>query len=159
MIERGRGSVVMTTSVDAFMGGKFCVTYNLSKAAVAQMARSLAVDLAPVGIRVNTVAPGWVATRSTKPIRDDPAQWSKHRSVSLSTGAATVEEVAAVHCFLASDDAAYVTGAVVICDGGLTAGIRYSNWAAVEVPPEGLTIGRPEVPKTMGRPVAFYKRL
>lgn len=155
MAKVNRGVIVMTASTASFMGEEFNVTYNASKAAVAGMVRSLAVDLAPMGIRVNAVAPGWVATRSTEPVREDPEQWSKHRSRIPLDRPATPAEVAAVHAFLASDDAAYVTGAVVVCDGGLTAGYRYSNWAAVEAPPEGLQIGRPQIPNTMGRPVAL----
>ncbi len=148
------GAIVMTASTASYMGEEFNVTYNASKGAVAAMVRSLAVDLAPVGIRVNAVAPGWVATRATQPVRDDGAQWSKHRSRIPLDRAALPEEVAAVHAFLASDDASYVTGALVVCDGGLTAGYRFSNWAAVESA-DGLVIGRPDVSATLGRPVAL----
>lgn len=154
MAERGAGSIVMTASTASFMGEEFNVTYNASKAAVVGLVRSLAVDLAPVGIRVNAVAPGWVATRSTKPVREDRTQWDKHRSRIPLDRAATVDEIAAAHAFLASDDASYITGAVLLCDGGVTAGFRYSNWAAAELP-EGTVIGRPAVSKTMGRPQAL----
>jgi NAD(P)-dependent dehydrogenase (short-subunit alcohol dehydrogenase family) len=139
-------AIVNTASTASIAGEEFQVTYNASKGAVASLTRSLAVDLAPRGIRVNAVAPGWVATRSTRRVLDDPEQWSKHRSrIPLDRPAATAE-IAAVHAFLASDDAAYVTGATVLADGGLTAGYRYANWRAVPPPPGGHRVGIPDVP-------------
>lgn len=153
MSQQGRGAIVNTASTASFAGEEFQATYNVSKGAVAALTRALAVDLAPVGIRVNAVAPGWVATRSTRAIIDDPAQWSKHRARIPLDRPATTAEIAAVHAFLASDDASYVTGAVYLCDGGMTAGYRYSNWAAVEPPPEGWTVGLPDVPNDLGRPL------
>jgi NAD(P)-dependent dehydrogenase (short-subunit alcohol dehydrogenase family) len=144
-MERG-GAIVNTASTATFMGEEFQVTYNASKGAVAALTRSLAVDLAPLGIRVNAVAPGWVDTRATRPVIGDPEQWSKHRSRIPLDRAASTAEIAAVHAFLASDDAAYVTGAVVVADGGLTAGYRWSNWRAV---PGDHVVGIPDVPTDM----------
>jgi NAD(P)-dependent dehydrogenase (short-subunit alcohol dehydrogenase family) len=140
------GAIVNTASTASIAGEEFQVTYNASKGAVASLTRSLAVDLAPRGIRVNAVAPGWVATRSTRRVLDDPEQWSKHRSRIPLDRPASTAEIAAVHAFLASDDAAYVTGAVVLADGGLTAGYRYANWRAVPPPPDGHHVGIPDVP-------------
>ena len=145
-------AIVNTASTASFAGEEFQVTYNASKGAVAALTRSLAVDLAPRGIRVNAVAPGWVETRSTRPVLDDPEQWSKHRSRIPLDRAASTAEIAAVHAFLASDDAAYVTGAVVVADGGLTAGYRYSNWRALPPPPRGHSVGIPDVPVDMHEP-------
>jgi len=149
MASERRGAIVNTASTASFIGEEFQATYNVSKGAVAALTRSLAVDLAPHGIRVNAVAPGWVETRSTVPIVSDPEQWSKHRSHIPLDRPARTEEIAAVHAFLASDDASYVTGAVFVADGGMTAGYRYSNWAAATEP---VTIGLPDVPVTLGRP-------
>jgi 3-oxoacyl-[acyl-carrier protein] reductase len=153
MVRQGGGSIVNTASTASFVGEEFQVTYNAAKAAVAALTRSLAVDLAPYGIRVNAVAPGWTDTRSTRPVIDNPDLWAKHRSRIPLDRAGSPDEIAAVHAFLASDDASYVTGQIYACDGGLMAGYRYSNWAAVPPPPEGLKIGIPSVPKNLGRPL------
>ena len=142
----GGGSIVNTASTASFMGEEFQATYNASKGAVVALTRSLAVDLAPLGVRVNAVAPGWVETRANKPIVDDPEQWAKHRSRIPLDRVATTAEVAAVHAFLASDDASYVTGSVFVVDGGLLAGYRWSNWRAV---PGEHRVGIPDVPSDM----------
>ena len=149
MVAQGSGSggaMVMTASTASFAGEEYQAVYNASKGAVASLVRALAVDLAPHRIRVNGVAPGWVATRSTRRIIEDAEQWSKHRSRIPLDRPATTDEIAAVHAFLASDDAAYVTGAVVVADGGLTAGFRYSNWRATPPPPGGHIVGIPGIP-------------
>jgi NAD(P)-dependent dehydrogenase (short-subunit alcohol dehydrogenase family) len=152
MAPRRSGAIVNTASTASFAGEEFQATYNASKGAVVALTRALAIDLAPFRIRVNAVAPGWVETRATRAVIADAEQWAKHRSRIPLDRAAAAEEVAAVFAFLASDDAAYVTGATYVCDGGLTAGYRYSNWAAESPPPGGFSIGIPDVPEDMHRP-------
>ena len=147
------GAITTTVSSAASLGEEFQVTYNASKAAVASLTRSLAVDLAPHRVRVNGVAPGWVETRSTAPALATGPVWAKYRSRIPMDRAATPDEIAAVHAFLLSDDASYLTGAILPVDGGLTAGLRWSSWAAVEEPEAPLPIGIPGFPKTLGRPV------
>ena len=128
------GAIACTASTASFAGEELQVTYNISKGAVAELTRSMAVDLAPYGVRVNAVAPGWVATPPTEQIVADATQWSKHRSRIPLDRPAEPSEIAAVVAFLLSDDATYMTGSIVVADGGLTAGFRYSDWEATPIP-------------------------
>lgn len=150
MAKRGRGVIVNTASVSGTYGEEFQFMYNTTKGAILAMTRSLAVDCAPLGIRVNAVSPGWVKTRATLPSIQDQ-RWSKHRTKIPMDRAAEPEEVAAVYAFLASEEASYITGANYICDGGQTAGYRWTDWAAVIPPPKA---GIPEV-GTGGRPAGL----
>jgi NAD(P)-dependent dehydrogenase (short-subunit alcohol dehydrogenase family) len=133
LAQRG-GTIACTASTASFAGEEHQVTYNVSKGAVAELIRSLAVDLAPYGIRVNGVAPGWVRTPATAEIVTDAAQWSKHRSRIPLDRPAEPSEIAAVYAFLLGEESSYMTGSLVVCDGGLTAGYRYSGWEAVSQP-------------------------
>jgi NAD(P)-dependent dehydrogenase (short-subunit alcohol dehydrogenase family) len=125
MIERGGGSMVFTASVSGFLGDEGMTVYNATKAAIAALARSFAVDLAPSGIRVNAVAPGWVRTPATSFIIDaDTREWARQLSRIPMARAADPPEIAAVVAFLLSDEASYMTGATVVVDGGQSAGLR-----------------------------------
>ena len=135
MAGHGGGAIVCTASTASFLGEELQVTYNASKGAVAQLARSLAVDLAPHGIRVNAVAPGWVRTRATAELLADESAWAKYRTRIPLDRAAEPAEIAAVVRFLLSDEASYVTGSLVVADGGNTAGFRIGDWDATPTPP------------------------
>ncbi len=92
--------------------------YAVSKAAVIALTRRLAFDLAPYGIRVNAVAPGWVETDMTVGGRDAEALRSFFRSRSMLRMTGLPRHVAAAVLFLASPDSEYVTGQVLVVDGG-----------------------------------------
>jgi glucose 1-dehydrogenase len=134
MAAHGGGAMVCTASTCSFRAIERFAAYNVSKAAVAQLARSLAVALAPYGIRVNAVAPGVISAPATDAWVADPSTWSKQRSRIPADRTGRPDEIASVNVFLLSDEASYITGAVVLVDGGESAGWRDSDWTVVEQP-------------------------
>jgi meso-butanediol dehydrogenase/(S,S)-butanediol dehydrogenase/diacetyl reductase len=117
----GGGAIVNIASISG-LGGDFAMgAYNASKGAVVNYTRSLALDHARDGIRVNALCPGLIATdlavgAVTDPV--DAAFWFDRIPLGR---AGRAEEMAAVATFLASDDASYMTGSIVTADGGITA--------------------------------------
>jgi len=120
MVKRRTGSIVHIGSMAGFAvdpeGGLFA--YCASKAAVHLLAMQSAVELAPHGVRVNAIAPGWVATDMNADIRSDRELMAKYTRAIPLRRFGRPEEIAAVACFLASDAAQCVTGAVIPVDGG-----------------------------------------
>lgn len=117
MAEQGYGSIVVLGSWMAQVGHPFVGLYSASKAAEAQLARSWAAEFGPRGVRVNTVAPG--ATRT--PINDGSSDVIRQMTEHLPAGrAGTPDDIAAAVAWLASDQAAYVHGATIAVDGGIT---------------------------------------
>ncbi|HUI10420.1 MAG TPA: SDR family oxidoreductase, partial [Bacteroidota bacterium] len=93
-------------------------SYAASKGAVAQLTKSLANEWTPLGITVNAIAPGYMATNNTAPLREDPAR-SKAILERIPAGRwGTPDDLAGAVVFLASDAAAYVSGHVLVVDGG-----------------------------------------
>lgn len=121
MKKRGGGSVVITGSVAATRGGMSLIGYVASKHAVTGLMRSAAKQLAHLGIRVNTVNPGPVATSMMQ--RVEEAEGGKETVANMKKGIplgrfAKPEEIAQVMLFLGSDDSSWITGAVYMADGG-----------------------------------------
>lgn len=111
-------TVVNVASTSAFVAGRDQVAYETSKAAIAMMTRSLAVALAPA-VRVNAVAPGLVDTPMTRGLFGSPERFEARVREKIPLGrAARPEDVADAIIFLASEDAAYMTGEVLVVDGG-----------------------------------------
>ena len=118
----GGGSVINTSSVSGLGGDYGLFSYNASKAGLANMTRSLALDLAKDNVRVNAVCPGLIAdTNMTSQLRDLPGGLDLWSSRIPMRRPGTVTEAAGPFLFLASDLASYVTGALLVVDGGLTA--------------------------------------
>lgn len=115
------GAVVLVSSVAGLVGDQRLSAYGASKSALLGLTRHLAADWATLGIRVNAVAPGWVATDLTQGLRENPALQERLVAAVPMGHMATPEEIADPIVFLASDSARYVTGAVYTVDGGLTA--------------------------------------
>jgi 3alpha(or 20beta)-hydroxysteroid dehydrogenase len=125
MEKTGAGSIVNISSIDGMIGMDLVFSYVASKFAVRGMTRVAALELAPIGIRVNSVHPGFVHTRLGNPddvpeIRDLLDSYSKRRVPLGRTG--EPEDIANLVLFLASDEASFITGSEFVADGGILAG-------------------------------------
>ena len=113
-----RGCIVNTASMLSFFGGGLVPGYSASKGGVAQLTKSLAIAYAADGIRVNAIAPGWIATPLTQGLQDDPARSAQILARTPLGRWGTPEDIAGPVLFLASPEARFVTGAVLPVDGG-----------------------------------------
>jgi len=119
MVAGDGGVILMTASTNGLTGHPFYADYNASKAGVILLARTMARELAPK-VRVNAVCPGYVLTPMQRVEYSDEMLAEVNAGIPLGRHAAP-EEIAALFAFLASDDGAYFTGAVLSVDGGETA--------------------------------------
>ncbi|KQY24708.1 2-deoxy-D-gluconate 3-dehydrogenase [Cellulomonas sp. Root485] len=118
MVERGHGKIVSIASLLSFQGGVRVVSYTASKHGVAGITKALANEWGPRGVQVNAIAPGYMATDNTQPLRDDP---DRARSILERIPAGrwgTAQDVAGAAVFLSSPAADYVNGHVLVVDGG-----------------------------------------
>ncbi len=121
MVERGGGSIINTSSNAALVGAPALTAYSTSKAALLGLTRQIATEFGKSGVRCNALAPGLVLTEGTRK-SFTPAGLAESESQNLVPFIGTPEHIAGVVAFLASDDAAYITGQVIVADGGYTTG-------------------------------------
>jgi len=117
MMGRRRGSIVNISSISGMIGTAGQTNYAASKGAVVSFTKSLAREAGPMGIRVNAVAAGMIATDMTAALKQDLVEQVVGRSALGRIG--TPEEVASVVLFLASERSSYITGQTLVVDGGI----------------------------------------
>lgn len=120
LLEKGEGCVINVASVAAYIASPGLTYYASAKAALVSLTRTVAQEWAASGIRVNALAPGWVETEMNAGARRESSFYEGVRSQIPMGRWARPEEIASVALFLASDAASFMTGSVVIVDGGQT---------------------------------------
>ena len=118
LLARSRGSIITIASMYATFGGGSLVAYSTSKGGIVQLTKSLAEAYAPDGIRVNSIAPGWIDTPLLTPLKDDEVTRERLLSRTPMRRFGDAEEIGQVVAFLASEAASFITGAVLPVDGG-----------------------------------------
>jgi len=125
MVRQGGGRIIATASINGFRGVENLVGYNVAKAGVIELTKTMAVELAKHGIVVNAIAPAQIDTRLTQTLPEEARQ---RRVARIPMGRfGEVDEVARAALFLASDDAAFITGHTLAVDGGYLAGGLWSR--------------------------------
>lgn len=117
-LKQRKGCIINTASMLSFFGGGLVPGYSASKGGIAQLTKSLAIAYAPDGIRVNAVAPGWIATQLTQALQEDRTHSEAILSRTPLGRWGEPADVAGPVLFLASDAARFVTGVVLPVDGG-----------------------------------------
>jgi NAD(P)-dependent dehydrogenase (short-subunit alcohol dehydrogenase family) len=121
MTARGRGSIILFSSIRAQVVEPGQSVYASTKAGIVQIVRTAAAEFGPSGVRVNAVGPGVVETPLTAPIQSKPKWHRAYAEKSVFNRWATAEEMVGPTVFLASDAASFVTGTLLMADGGWTA--------------------------------------
>src|SRR6185369_14450506 len=123
MLERGEGSIVIVSSIGGLKASPVIGAYNISKAADFQLARNLAAEFGPSGVRVNCIAPGLIKTDFAKALWENPQTLA---AVTMHTPLRRIgepHEIAGAAVFLASPASTFMTGQAIVVDGGATTGV------------------------------------
>lgn len=118
MAEHGGGSVIVMSSLSAVRGNTAIGLYGVTKAALAQLARNVAVQWGPQNVRANAIAPGVIATEFATPITDDPARAERRLLQTPLRRFGTVDHIAGTVLYLASSAGSFTSGQTVVVDGG-----------------------------------------
>ena len=119
MIARGEGSITIISSIGGLKGSSVIGAYCISKAADMQLARNLADEYGPKGVRVNCIAPGLIKTDFAKALHEDPVLSAKYNSETPLRRMGEPDDIGGVAVFLASPAGQYVTGQTIVADGGM----------------------------------------
>ena len=117
MVKQRRGKIINVASLYAVFGAAFAPSYSAAKGAVVQLTKSMAIELAPFNIQVNAIAPGWLETDMTAPVKTMPL----YEEIITRTPAGRFgnpDECAGAAVFLASRASDFVTGSTLVVDGG-----------------------------------------
>jgi NAD(P)-dependent dehydrogenase (short-subunit alcohol dehydrogenase family) len=118
MAARGEGSIILTASIAGMRGNRNVGLYGMAKAALIQLARNLAVEWGPTGVRANAIAPGLVRTAWASNVLANPEATERRLSLTPLRRIAEPWEIASAALFLAGPGAAFITGQTLVIDGG-----------------------------------------
>jgi NAD(P)-dependent dehydrogenase (short-subunit alcohol dehydrogenase family) len=120
MAERGDGAVIIVSSIAGLRASRNLGGYGISKAADFSLARNLAVEWGPSNVRVNCIAPGLIQTDFARALWEDAARLAKRNEETPLRRIGQPHEIGPVAAFLASPAASFITGQVIVADGGVT---------------------------------------
>ena len=120
MVKEKKGSIIILSSITAVLGTDNIGAYGISKAAEAALVRNLAVELGPKGIRVNGIAPGLIKTDFSRALWENPSHLKRQENSTPLRRIGTPDDIAGIAHFLACEASSFITGQLIIADGGET---------------------------------------